>query len=68
MFGLIASCWILLTLMALRHLFWYLPKVAMSAIVISAAVSLIEFDQIIFLVHLRVRAGIIIGSPAHSHA
>jgi len=49
MFTLIASFVILFSLLFLGPVFYYLPKVIMSAVIIVAAYGLLEFEDIVFV-------------------
>lgn len=64
MYGLVVSAILLLTMLVLGplRLFYYLPKVAMSGIVLVAASSLFELEQLYFLIKIRVRSRI---TPVH---
>jgi MFS superfamily sulfate permease-like transporter len=52
-FSLVSAIFILLTILLMGPLFYYLPKVVMSAIIVVASLGLFEFHDVIFLYQLR---------------
>eukprot|EP01119_Soliformovum_irregulare_P021838 TRINITY_DN7345_c0_g1_i2.p1 TRINITY_DN7345_c0_g1~~TRINITY_DN7345_c0_g1_i2.p1 ORF type:complete len:373 (+),score=133.47 TRINITY_DN7345_c0_g1_i2:1199-2317(+) len=53
MFTLIASCVILFTTLFLGPIFYFLPKVVMSAVIVVAAYGLLEFEDIVFVWRMK---------------
>ena len=53
-FALISAVLVLLTILFLGPLIYFLPRVTMSAIIMVAAYSLIEFHELVFLWKVKV--------------
>lgn len=51
--GVITACFVLLTLLFLTPWFFFLPKAALSAIVMSAVVGLVDFQEAKFLIRVK---------------
>jgi len=49
MAGIITSFLVLIIILTIAEVFYFLPKVMMAAIIISAVINLLEFEDIIFL-------------------
>ena len=50
--GVISACFVLLTLSFLTPYFFFLPKAALAAIVVSAVIGLFDYQEAIFLARL----------------
>lgn len=50
--GVISACFVLLTLCFLTPYFFFLPKAALAAIVISAVIGLFDYQEAVFLARL----------------
>ena len=53
-FSFVSAIVVILTILFLGPVFYYLPRVCMSAIIITAAYSLVELHDFIFLWSIRV--------------
>lgn len=52
-FGVVTASLVLLTMLWLSQLFYYLPKVIMSSIVLVAACGLVEYEDLLFMIRIK---------------